>query len=383
MTTTQAFRVVCEAAALEDAPAADLLRHHIARLPQDDDGKGLLLVALAWLAPAEARNSLSDVGIWGPSIQGTIERLWEAHQLCAESEEAQHTYAVMTALLPQGLPTTERRIQIHWLATALNSPEEFLARPDWSRYVLEPFLAARLWHHHTESFWSALQQDTRVQVRFTSMGMVVLANRAGEQDIPILLELLKDRGHWTPFIGLEASALFQVIGVLETRAPQEMAALTPGILRALGRGQGEKDSILTARVLVLLARLGLSDIALLNPLIERIRSQPNHRVSRRWVRHVVRIVRQLEPKPTQAQAHARLLRVLALEETLESALTRKLNRRTPAQVRRAWRWLQKSDRVIETVADAEWRQRLYRSKEHLEQKVRQSRKAVHIAARAE
>lgn len=382
MTETQALRVVCQAAALDDIEAAALLCQHLEALPPDVETRRTLIGAHAWIDPVAAK-------VWAQNLpepdsfeHREVEKLHKAHILRLEGREQQEAYNTITALLPSREVETMRRKQVYYWAVALTSPEDFLALPEWFLVMNSPFLVARLWHNHTERLWEALRHNQGLQAHFSSIGQVMLASRANERDVAILVEFLKNRSTPPAYSGLAASSLFHVIGVLEVRAPQEMATLAPEILCTLGRSSVEKDSVLTARMLVLLARLELDGLTLITPLLERVKAKQNHRVARRWARHVARMVRQFEPVPSEAHRLARLLRVLALEKVLESALTRKLEHRTQARVRRAWRWLQKSDRVIKTVADAEWRKRFSKSKANLELKVNRSRKLVHVRARA-
>jgi hypothetical protein len=380
MTEAQATRLVCEAAMMSDVEAAHFLLRHLQTPEGREETTGTLWFAFAWVAPEEALALCPHTH----SVWGWVQRLGEAHQLASETPEELEAYVAMTALLPPHSTAAEQRRRVQYFAGALRSLEEVLALPDWTRYATSVFLNARLWRDCAEPLWEKISLDIFHQIFFSVTGQFVLSSRCLPGDIPLLLDLVRINCQLFPvaYSGVHASALFKALEVLEVHAPQEIASLLPDIVRTLGKNHGEGDSILTARVLVLLAKFGLHEFTLIHPLAERIVRTQSHRISRRWVRQVAHSVRQFAPLLPQANAFPRFLRVLTLEKAIERTLTRNLRDKTPAQVRRAWRWLQKSDRVITSVADAEWRARLLKSKAHLEERVYRSRKAVHLAARS-
>ena len=95
----------------------------------------------------------------------------------------------------------------------------------------------------------------------------------------------------------------------------------------------------------------------------------------------MRHVALFDPPSSQAKELAYLLRIVALERTLYVVLIQSADRNTLALVHRAWRWLLRSDRIIDSVPDAGWREYLRKKKTEIETRVSRSRKAVHIAAR--
>jgi hypothetical protein len=84
-----------------------------------------------------------------------------------------------------------------------------------------------------------------------------------------------------------------------------------------------------------------------------------------------------EEARTQAYELAHPLRVLALAQHLERLLAKK----DPRAVRCAWRWLLRSDRVIASVADEDWRGDLEQRRVQLVERIPKSRKARHLTGK--
>ncbi len=296
-----------------------------------------------------------------------------ARRLSIETAETRVTYATVTALLTGDNPRKRYRGYVSRLACDLAEPENIFA-------TLDIFPIARIWIENAEKAIKEIERDLSSPILFNTVGQILLSKRRDKSDIDILISLIKIRcqKREVDFDGFGISALFISLDVLEIYAPQETVALIPDILKRLGLIGESADSILTARVLVLIGRLNLDGNTLIRPLSERVSTRQSFR---RWTRKIARAVRTFEPKPGQAHELARVLRILALERTVEGLLVRRLKGKSEAQVRRAWRWLLRSEKVIDAMPDLELCRQLHARKARLEEQVRRSRKAVHIAAR--
>lgn len=378
MTDSQALRIICEAALLEDSEAAALLRQHYSALPYDHDCKGEFLLALAWLNPEEARALMPELGFWAHTVETRIVHLCEAQALNQGEADGVLAYRTMTALLPLKPLKQDSRFQVQRYALALRSPEEYIAYVELYREQRDPFLIARLWHRHTEAFWKRGVSDGSNKVR--AIGRFVLAQRAKPEDLPARLtlywerqkEYLEDMDEEQEYEGL-----LQTMAAFEAATPAQIEALAPQALAALIPLPEQATVALAARILRAAAKAGVSSTAVRQFLIER-EGEKALPLSHRWAAQVRKAISSEEPVLPVALEFVRILRGFALIQLLGNYLYEE-----PAQkkVNRAWRWLLRSTRLINSIEDPFWREHLQQKRHALETQIRQSQRRRHTVAR--
>lgn len=392
MTQEPYFFQVFEAALLPDSEAITFLQKGLLSMTEGDDNEAHLH-ALAWLAPELARHYYYSQPQWGDVdfIEHWLEAYTESAHLAAKSREELDAYALVTAFLPESSSEKEKRLKVQRLALSRCSPVEFLNFMDWQTclcwhnyFCLNNFLFARLWLHHPEALQESIKNLSDPAFwpsHYNTTAQVLLTARGRTEDVPQLVKLVQQcsLGDYIPSNQLLVDSLLRTLIFVETHAPEQIKPLVPGLVTVIGRRSDARGVELTARVLVLLAHLGFESTSIW-PLKKRVETQRYEEFVRRWLRSTGRAIPGLISNPVPALELLVILRLLLLAHRLEEALLKRKKGNTPAHVWRAWRWLQRSERIITSVSDPFWREHLLKKKASLEMQVRQSRHPVHLAA---
>lgn len=380
MTQSDAWELVCKAALLPDKKAARFLREQLDVLKEMQDGRDVLLQALAWLEPEQAGEyeKASLIPLFSEYEPHPIKAHQRALLLMAQSEEQQAAYAAITALLPQHSMAARERRQAQYFASARQSPQEFLKLPEWEVHM-DYFLFARL----ILTFPELLRERTRALDRshwkwiYSTTGQLLLIEQGPPYDIPRLIELVYECSAYH-----SGPILQRAIGIIETHSPQSIKPLLPCLAALSQREDGEWNAEVAASTLILVTRYQPEDTQLLIPWKEHIERSTHLSSLRRWLKYLRRELPKHTEYPEAALELVGVFRRLLLAKRIERRLFRN-KRLTISRARRAWRWLQRSERVIASTHDPFWQEQLLEKKASLETRVRESCRPVHLAVIAQ
>lgn len=315
MMSKEVFQPVCEAALLKNHEARDFLCYKLDHLPADSEGEVQLISALAWVSPDDAlryyeRSNGDASRNRMPSSQSFLEyikELQEAYRFSTLSAEEQDAYQAITALLPEHSPEKKARQEVPKLSRLVHlEPEEDSGGeyPD----KLTFFSTARLYLKDPE-LWGTNLATASADVPQVLLGFWALEARASPSDIELVAKFLQRRckALSKPLTNNELFYLTQVLDFLEPRVPEKLIPVVPDMLRIIDLERNENSATLMARVLVLIARLGLSTDKTILPLLRHSGHSQVSEQSQHWSRQVQQHMENFTPVPREAYELVNLL----------------------------------------------------------------------------
>lgn len=310
MTRDEGLRLICQAALMENGPAKEYLCEQLDQCWIVNDGEAQLLLALAWLSPENALKYGEELNVDQEGITGSIQKLQEAHEFHALSAEGKTAHRTLTELLPGNSPEVERRRRGYSLSQliALEAEPGMDSRVAGNTDQMNPFFLARMWMRNSD-FWVGLIGLLPAGVPLMVIGQFILELRATPADLARLAGIAQQRcrSQSKPITDTELSHLLHMLSFLEPRVPEKLIPIIPDMLRIIDLERNKNSAMLMARVLVLIARLGLGTDKTILPLLRHLGHSQVSEQSQHWSRQVQQYMENFIPVPREAYELVKLL----------------------------------------------------------------------------